>query len=305
MAASQAAVTHDFTLERIEHVAYACSSTLESMYKLSPFVWRDAERFELLLRVVNYSENPAEKVARIHRGISLNGRDFALGDTPVIAPGEDVAGSYDSGGCEDPTVAFVNGTYYVYYSGWNERVKRGELLLARGPSLERLDKRGIALPSTPSATNPKEAEIVRAADGTWRLFFEYAHEDRSKIGIASAPHVDGPWAVQTPLFSARPGWDEWHLSTGPVIGGGDILPVMFYNGATRAAQWRIGWVVFDPMFTRVVARCEYPLVLPGERRYPEDTDIAFAASAVADGDRIALYYSVADRHVMRATICRH
>lgn len=305
IAESRTVTTHDFTLEQVERVAYACSVELEGMYKLSPFVWREGERFELLLRVVNYSDMAAEKVARIHRGISLNGLDFALGDTPVIAPGDDVPGSYDSGGCEDPTVAFVDGRFYVYYSGWNEHLKRGELLLAQGASLEHLEKRGIALPSTANASNPKEAEIVRAADGTWRLFFEYAHDDRSKIGIASAPHVDGPWTVQAPLFAARPGWDEWHLSTGPVIGGDDILPVMFYNGATRAAQWRIGWVVFDPMFTRVVARCEHPIVLPGERRFPEDTDIAFAASAVEDGDRIQLYYSIADRHVMRATILRH
>jgi beta-1,2-mannobiose phosphorylase / 1,2-beta-oligomannan phosphorylase len=79
---------------------------------------------------------------------------------------------------------------------------------------------------------------------------------------------------------------------------------MFYNGATRAAEWRVGWIVFDRMFTEVVARGEHPIVLPGERRFAEDTDIAFAASAISDGDRIRLYYSVADRHVMRATIRR-
>lgn len=79
---------------------------------------------------------------------------------------------------------------------------------------------------------------------------------------------------------------------------------MFYNGATRATQWRIGWVVFDRSFTQVVARCQHPIVLPGERRFTEDTDIAFAASALVSGDRIHLYYSIADRHVMRATVCR-
>jgi predicted GH43/DUF377 family glycosyl hydrolase len=275
------------------------------MYKLSPFVWRERDHMELLLRVVNYSENPSEKVARIHRGLSLDGVHFALGARPVIPPGADVPGAYDSGGCEDPTVAYVDNVYYVYYTGWNERLKRGELLLAAGTSLERLEKRGIALPSTPSERNPKEAEIVQAGDGSWRLFFEYANDDRSKIGVAAASRVDGPWTVQPPLLEARAGWDEWHLSTGPVICDGDMLPVMFYNGATRAAQWRIGWVVFDRAFTRVVARCEQPIVLPGERRFAEDTDIAFAASAVMDGDRIHLYYSIADRHVMRAVVRRH
>jgi predicted GH43/DUF377 family glycosyl hydrolase len=296
---------HDFSLETIESVAYACTNELESMYKLSPFVWRERDHYDLLLRVVNFSDNPAQKIARIHRGLSLDGLHFALGAQPVIPPGEDLPGSYDSGGCEDPTVAAVGGHYYVYYTGWNEHDKRGELLLASGPSLDHLTKRGIALPSTPNARNPKEAEIVQAADGTWRLFFEYAHEDRSKIGIASAPNVDGPWSVGAPLFGARSGWDDWHLSTGPVINGDGALPVMFYNGATRTAQWRIGWVVFDRAFTRVVARCERPIVLPGDPRFAADTDIAFAASAVVERGRIRLYYSIADRHVMRATIRRH
>lgn len=295
-------MTRGFDLERTELITYASSPELEGMYKLSPFVWREHEHFELLLRVVNRSDDPARKVARIHRGISLDGLSFALGAHPVIRPGEDVQGSPDSGGCEDPTVARTDGKYYVYYTGWNEHVKCGQLLLASGESLESLVKQGVALPSTAAERNPKEATIVRADDGSWRLFFEYAHDDRSKIGIAHAPNVTGPWTVGTQLFEARSGWDSWHLSTGPVVGGGDMLPVMFYNGATKAAEWRIGWVVFDRGFTRVVARCEDPIVIPGERRSPEDTDIAFAASAVTDGQEIHLYYSVADRYGMRATL---
>lgn len=296
--------THGFSLEATHEIAYACSSELASMYKLSPFVWSQADHYELLLRVVNYSDTPSDKVARIHRGLSLDGLNFALGAHPVIPPGDDVPDAYDSGGCEDPTVAYVDGTYYVYYTGWNERIKRGELLLASGPTLDTLEKRGIALPSTPTHRNPKEAEIVRADDGTWRLFFEYAEDDRSKIGIASAPRVDGPWTVRPPLVRARDGWDCWHLSTGPVVTGRDTLPVMFYNGATRDAVWRIGWVVFDREFSRVVARGIEPLVIPGPRRFAEDTDIAFAASAVVVKGHIYLYYSVADRHVLRATVRR-
>ncbi|GAC1310374.1 MAG: glycoside hydrolase family 130 protein [Vulcanimicrobiaceae bacterium] len=294
--------THDFSLEQIEPMSYSCAEELAQMYKLSPFVWRERDRFEMLLRVVNRSEIASEKVARIHRGRSADGLHFVLDPVPVIAPGDDVPDALDSGGCEDPSVARVDGRYYVYYTGWNEHLKRGELLLASGPDLEKLEKRGIALASTAAERNPKEAEIVRAVDGSWRLFFEYAHEDRSKIGIAAAPRVDGPWKVLPPLFAARPGWDDWHLSTGPVIAGPDGLPVMFYNGASRAAEWRIGWVVFDRTFTTVVARCENPIVLPGERRFAEDTDIAFAASAVERGNAIDLYYSIADRHVMRARV---
>ncbi|HEV3153867.1 MAG TPA: hypothetical protein VGZ02_08700 [Candidatus Baltobacteraceae bacterium] len=275
------------------------------MYKLSPFVWKQSGEYRLLLRVVNFSPVASEKIARIHFGVSGDGIDFALDDAPAIAPGADEPGSYDSGGCEDPTLAFENGTYYVYYSGWNEHLKRGELLLAAGPDVRSLNKRGIALPSSDRVTNPKEATIVRAPDGTWRLFFEFAAEEKSKIGIARADRVDGPWEVLDPLFDARPdSWDSWHLSTGPVLDSDPQRPVMFYNGATRQAQWRIGWVMFDEYYTKVIARCEQPLVMPHFRRMADDTDIAFAASALEEQGKIALYYSVADQYVTRATIVR-
>ncbi len=112
------------------------------------------------------------------------------------------------GGARYPTLARVDGVYYVYYSGWNEHLKRGELLLATGTKISSLQKKGIALKSTEKAANPKEATIVRAPDGSWRLFFEYACENRSKIGVARSAEVAGPWEVLAPLFEARPqGWD--------------------------------------------------------------------------------------------------
>jgi predicted GH43/DUF377 family glycosyl hydrolase len=224
---------------------------------------------------------------------------FSMGAQPVIAPGP---GDEDQDGCEDPTLAVVDGTYYVYYSGWNEAHHVGQLLLATGPNCDHLQKRGIALAASPGLGNPKEATIVPVADGTWRLFFEYAAEGASRIGIASSPAVDGPWTVQDPLFAARPGcWDGWHLSTGPLLNADPQRPIMFYNGATQDTHWRIGWVAFDAEFTRVVARSDEPLITPPVPK-GDTTDIAFAASAVARDDEVWLYYSVADKDMFRATI---
>jgi predicted GH43/DUF377 family glycosyl hydrolase len=293
----------NYRLGRLDEVTFESSSELAGMYKLSPCVWIENGRFELLLRVVNRSDNPAEKVARIHHGTSADGLHFVLDDTPAIAPGPDVPGAYDSGGCEDPTVARVAGVYYVYYSGWNEHLKRGELLLATGPDVHHLQKKGIALESSEQAINPKEATIVQASDGTWRLFFEYANEGRSKIGLARSESVAGPWHVLPSLFERRPeSWDSWHLSTGPILESETGNPVMFYNGATASAQWRIGWIVFDADYTHVLGRSDRPLILPHVRRGADDSDIAFAASNVRIADAIYLYYSVADQYVTRATI---
>ncbi len=78
---------------------------------------------------------------------------------------------------------------------------------------------------------------------------------------------------------------------------------MFYNGATRDAAWRIGWIAFDAGFTRVVDRGDDPLITPPPGA-PGDTDIAFAASAVEAHNAIYLYYSIADKDMMRAQVAR-
>jgi beta-1,2-mannobiose phosphorylase / 1,2-beta-oligomannan phosphorylase len=295
---------HDFSVVRLDEVTFESSVELARMYKLSPCVWLDNSRFELLLRVVNYSENPSEKVARIHHGWSTDGLRFHLDNEPAIAPGPDVPGSYDSGGCEDPTLARVDGEYYVYYSGWNEHLKRGELLLATGPDVHHLEKRGVALESSERIANPKEATIVQAPDRTWRLFFEYASDGKSKIGLARSQNVGGPWELLAEPFECRPeSWDSWHLSTGPILDSNPESPVMFYNGATASARWRIGWVVFDASYMRVVARSTDPLALP-EKRNAGDSDIAFAASSIEIDGAVHLYYSVADQYVKRAVLAR-
>ena len=105
--------------------------------------------------------------------------------------------------------------------------------------------------------------------------------------------------------SRRPlGWDNWHLSTGPLLTTDKSRPVMFYNGATHDARWRIGWIAFDAEYTKVVDRCSEPLIGSPPSLGPNDTDIAFAASVVIVGEQIWLYFSVSDRYRRRAII-RH
>jgi predicted GH43/DUF377 family glycosyl hydrolase len=273
--------------------------SLRGMYLLSPFVWREGILYRMLLRVVPRSDDPAKKIARVHYGESQNGVHFTLLGEPAVAP----AHENDHDGCEDPTVCIVDGRYYVYYTGWDERIKHGQLMLAEGSDVLRLEARRTIVPWTAERKNPKEATIAQARDGSWRMFFEYSADDKSKIGIARAPAVDGPWSVLEPLFEARAGsWDDWHLSTGPIIVTPSGEAVMIYNGATRDAKWRIGWIAFDDNYTRVTARCDDPLIVPPARHEAGATDIAFAASAVVENGVAHLYYSVADKDMYRATV---
>ncbi len=152
--------------------------------------------------------------------------------------------------------------------------------------------------------NIKEATLAQAADGSWRLFYEYAADNASRVGMATAPASDGPWTVVDDPFPIRAdSWDNWHLSTGPIVEMPGRDPVMFYNGATQDARWRIGWVSFAPDYSAVTGRGLEPLILPPPAGDRTATDIAFAASAVVTGaGAIQLYYSLEDRLLARATV---
>jgi len=289
-------------VEATESLMLDARPPLSEMYTLSPFVWGDGAKWEMLVRAVPRRDDaPALKIARIYYGTSDDGLRFTMRDQPALAPGP---GPEDRDGCEDPTLALCDGVYYVYYSGWNQEQGQGMLLLASGPDCDHLEKRGVRLHSTPEIANPKEVTITQARDGTWRLFFEYADGGASKIGLASSPSVDGRWTVLPPPFAARPGrWDDWHLSTGPMLSSDPARPILFYNGATRDAHWRIGWVQFDADYTQILARSEAPLIVPPPQQ-GDRTDIAFSASAVEQDDTVYLYYSIADQEMVRATLRR-
>ena len=293
--------TPRFSIVSTDDVVIQRPALLDGYYVLSPCVWKEDSAYHALIRVVNYALKANEKVARIHYARGLGPLTFTLDENPNIMPGP---GADDRDGCEDPTLAKHDGRYEVFYSGWNQARSQNHLLRASGSDIRDLKKCGRVFSTQSPWRNPKEATVVQAADGRWRMFFEYAEDDRSKIGLASCDDLRGPWRLEQPPFAARSeGWDSWHLSTGPVIMTADGQAVMFYNGSTRTAQWCVGWIEFDAAFTQVRDRCELPLIgPPARRREPEDTDIAFAASAVQEDDHIGLYYSVADRWLLRARV---
>ena len=152
--------------------------------------------------------------------------------------------------------------------------------------------------------NIKEATLAQAEDGSWRMFYEYAADGASRIGMATSPKLGGPWKpVNSPVPIRTESWDNWHLSTGPIVTLPGRNPVMFYNGATVDARWRIGWVAFDPSYSKIVDRCIEPLVMPPPAEDRTATDIAFAASALVDDERnLSLYYSLEDRRLARARV---
>jgi predicted GH43/DUF377 family glycosyl hydrolase len=296
-----------YAVEQLDDVCLSTGSPVDGMDLMSPFVWREREMYRIMVRGVPAPLTAGDATGLIAVGAGSDGVSFAMDAQLAIAP---TPGSDDAGGCEDPTVALTctpyRAGYLVYYTGVDAARTQGALILASGPRLDALHKRDVVLKAPPGEGNIKEATLARTAAGDWRLFYEYAAAGASRIGMARGPTAEGPWTVLPDPFGVRAdSWDNWHLSTGPIIQPAGHDPVMFYNGATHDARWRIGWITFDPDFTRVTGRGLEPMLVPPPPTERTATDIAFAASTVAEGERIALYFSIEDRLLRRALVRRY
>lgn len=292
-----------YAVEQLDSVTISATSVIDGMDLMSPFVWREGDLYRIMVRGVPHPLGPHDPTGIIARGDSCDGLGFVMDPGLAITPGP---GAEDMGGCEDPTVLVAGHEYLVYYTGVDAARAQGCMILAAGRDLTALVKEDLVLKAPPGEGNIKEATLAQSEAGDWRLFYEYAADGASRIGMASGPTPKGPWTVLPDPFGIREdSWDNWHLSTGPIWQATGDDPVMFYNGATHDARWRIGWIRFSPDFSRVTGRGIEPLLVPPPALSREATDIAFAASTVADGARIALYYSLEDRMLRRALIARY
>jgi predicted GH43/DUF377 family glycosyl hydrolase len=293
----------DFAVEAIESVEVKGPKAVEGAALMSPYVWGRDKGYGILVRVVPPPGAAPASTGAIWYGESDDGLSFQLTDAPVIAPRREL----DIGGCEDPTLVLLEDRALVYYTGVDTAGATGQLLVAEGPDVQHLAKTRIALASSKSQGNTKEASIDRTLADGWRLFYEYARDEASLVGLAIGPGPTGPWDEQPQPFAPRDKrWDSWHLSTGPLLTTHKDTPVMFYNGATRDARWRIGWVAFDADYRHVVDRCVEPLIAPPPRPDRALADIAFAASLLSEPDsaQSILYYSCGDAWLERAHIRR-
>lgn len=291
-----------WNVERIEPLAIRNDRALKGKDLMSPYVWREGNRYRMLFRAVPRPLSATSPTGLIHCAHSADGLTFDVEDGVVIGPGPDPA---DAGGCEDPTLVRDDkgGSYRVYYTGVDVARAQGSLLIAEGPDVRHLTKRAVTLKAPPGEGNIKEATLVQTAVGDWRMFFEYAAHNASRVGVAQGPGLDGPWTILPDPFGVRTeSWDNWHLSTGPIVSLPGRDPVMFYNGATLDARWRIGWVAFNADFSKVAARGLEPLLVPPPPDDRAATDIAFAASTLVERDAVSLYFSVEDRALRRATV---
>ena len=290
-----------FVVDKIEAVWLIANEPLKSMDWMSPYVWLKDGKPWMMMRGVPNPLGPHDPTGIIWCGWSDDGLTFTMDDRPSIIPGPD---EIDARGVEDPTVWPTEEGLMVYFTGVSADRRQGSMLVATGPDAYHMTKRDVVFRAAEGEGNFKEATLFQAPDGSWRLFYEFARDGASRIGMACAKTLGTDWTAMKEMVPIREdSWDNWHLSPGPIVQRPGREPVMFYNGATRDARWRIGWVTFDRDCMCVTDRGLEPMLVPPPATEREATDIAFAASAnLQDDGTIHLYYSLEDRLLSRATL---
>jgi predicted GH43/DUF377 family glycosyl hydrolase len=291
-----------YVVEQVDAVWLIANNPLKSMDWMSPFVWLGTDnKLWMMMRGVPNPLHYEDPTGTIWCGYSDDGLTFQMDPRPVIVPGPE---SIDFGGVEDPTVLQMDDGIVVYYTGVLKDRRQSSMLLATGPDPYRLTKREVVLKAPEGEGNFKEATLMQAPDKSWRLFYEFARDEASRIGMAKGSEPGGEWTAMEEMVPVREdSWDNWHLSPGPIVQSPGRDPVMFYNGATNDARWRVGWVTFDQDCKCITGRGVEPLLMPPPAEERAATDIAFAASAVLQEDgQIHLYYSLEDRKLSRAVV---
>jgi beta-1,2-mannobiose phosphorylase / 1,2-beta-oligomannan phosphorylase len=291
-----------YVVEQVDSVWLIAGEPLKSMAWMSPYVWRGPDaKLWMMMRGVPNPLDYEDPTGIIWCGYSEDGLTFHMDPRPVIEPGPE---SIDFGGVEDPTVVQTDDSIMVFYTGVRSYQRQGSMLLATGPDPYQLTKREVVFEAPEGEGNFKEATVFQAPDESWRLFFEYARDDASRIGVARSAELGAEWTALEDIVPVREdSWDNWHLSPGPIVQADGRDPVMFYNGATHDARWRIGWITFNQECGCVTGRGLEPLLLPPPATDRTATDIAFASSAILQRDGlIHLYYSLEDRLISRAIV---
>nr|WP_300336693.1 glycoside hydrolase family 130 protein [Actinomyces sp.] len=225
--------------------------------------------------VLLYRAHAEDIVSHIGIAFSDDGYSFRREDAPIVSPEFD----YERFGCEDPRIAFIDGTYYLTYTGWDRR--SAQLCLAtssdlrtwvkHGPIFEQFDT--FKTTNDPRGFNWSKAGVIvpRQLNGKWWMYF-----GEGSIYTAVSDdliHWTPTGSDEEPFYTSTPGsFDEdlVEIGTSPVVTDTGLL-VMLTNGATRTfnadgsvdVDYRCGQIAIDPAAPdHVLARLEVPWLKP-------------------------------------------
>lgn len=224
--------------------------------------------------ILLYRAHADDIVSHIGIARSSDGYNFEREESPILSPAAD----YERFGCEDPRIVFIDGTYYLTYTGWDRR--NAQLCLATSSDLRNWTRHGPLFENfdtfatvRPHGSNWSKAGVIvpMKMQGKWWMYFGegaiyWATSDDLIHWTPGTPDTE-------PMYAPTPGtFDEAlvEVGTSPVLSDNGLL-VMLTNGATRTVHpngkvdvdYRCGQIAIDPDNpTSVLARLQVPWLRP-------------------------------------------
>lgn len=257
--------------------------------------------------VLIYRAHADDIVSHLGIAYSSDGVNFECEDAPILSPEHD----YERYGCEDPRVTYIDGLYYLTYTGWDR--KHAQLCLATSPDLRTWTKYGPIFDDfdtfatvDPRGHNWSKAGVIlpfKMQEKWWMYFGEGAIYWATSDDLI---HWTPGTADTDPMYSPTPGsFDEDLVEIGatPVVTDNGLL-LFLTNGARRnvtesgvEVDYRCGQIVIDPQNpTKVLARMQEPWLQP---QTPEDlhglvSNVTFVEGLVKFQDKWFAYYGQSD-----------
>jgi len=226
---------------------------------------------------------------------SRDGIHFDIASQPWLMPQP----PYESYGIEDARITCIEGTYYVNYSAVGPQgIATG---LVRTPDFHHIERMGIILPPA-----NRDVTILPA-----RIGGQFICYHRPMPGTFGGLNI---WAAASPdlvhwgdhrllLTQRHAGWESGRIGGGAPPLWTEAGWLSIYHAADNDNRYCLGAFVTDlkdPM--RLLARSESPILVP-EASYEVEGffgQVVFTCGAIADGDRLRVYYGAADESMALA-----
>jgi predicted GH43/DUF377 family glycosyl hydrolase len=252
--------------------------------------------------VMLYRAQDKGGTSRLGYAESVDGIHFTRRSEPVFAPETDYE---KDGGVEDPRLVQFGDTYYLTYTGYNQ--KDAQLCLATSKDLIHWNRKGVILPAYQGKWNvrwTKSGAIVPEKIGGkyWMYFLGTAKDNNDQVGIASSTDLLH-WTEETnePVLPVRAGMFDSRVAEpgpAPILTSKGI--VLIYNGADDKLVYRTGVAMFDRNDPRkLISRTDVPIFAPEKpwEKVGQVPNVVFVEGMVQQRERYLFYYGGADANV--------
>ncbi len=238
-----------------------------------------------------YRAQGLDYVSHIGYAVSEDGVHWARLDTPVFSPAE----SWEARGVEDPRITYLEGHFYMTYTGYSPIGIRAAM--ARSQNLIRWERMGIILPNE---NNKDHTLFPEKINGRYALL----HRRPPDIWLAYSDDLVH-WTDHRIIMRPRPGtWEHLKIGAGGPPLRTDEGWLIIYHAVDANRVYRLGAALLaldDPGV--VLHRSPTPILEPTEVwevRGDVPNVVFTCANVVVDG-MLYVYYGGADRVMALAT----